>query len=133
LINDVAAEMAVSVAPAPKPAEQDFVTLPVAVATELITNYVRPAWAAAKAAGQQPEADHFHRLAVNLRSVAGVDDALRALAAPVKLHKSNVQELVFRWLSPAWYVARDSGDMEQAKHYNALANRLRAAAGMPVE
>ncbi|OWA37885.1 N-acetylmuramoyl-L-alanine amidase [Saccharibacillus sp. O16] len=126
LIADVVSEMAVSAAPTP--VVPDFATLPVAVATELIDKYVRPAWAAA---GQQPEADHFHRLATNLRSAAGVDDALHALAAPVKLHKSNVQEVVFRWLSPAWYVARDAGDPERARHYNALANWIRAAAGLP--
>lgn len=137
LITDVVAEMAVSAVPtpaaAPKPTEPDFATLPVTVATELINNYVRPAWSAARAANQQPEADHFHRLAVNLRSAAGVDDAMHALAAPVKMHKSNVQELVFRWLSPAWYAAKAAGDPEQAKHYNALANHLRAAAGLPTE
>ncbi|OWR32688.1 N-acetylmuramoyl-L-alanine amidase [Saccharibacillus sp. O23] len=137
LIVDVVAEIAVSVvpspAPAPKPAESDFATLPVAVATELIDKYVRPAWSAARAAKQQPEADHFHRLAVNLRSAGGVDNQLRPLVAAVKLHKSNVQEIVFRWLSPAWYAARDAGDPDQAKHYNAIANHLRAAAGMPIE
>lgn len=139
LVNDVAAEMAAAVAPspvpspAPKPAEPDFMALPVSVATELIDKYVRTAWAAARAAGQQPEAEHFHRLAVNLRSAAGVDDQLRPLAAPVKLHKSNVQEIVFRWLSPDWYRARAVGNDESAAHVNNRANYLRRAAGMPVE
>ncbi len=135
LITDVVAEMAATVAPAPvpKPAEPDFQVLPVSVATELITKYVRPAWAAARAADKQPEADHFHRLAVNLRSAAGVDDQLKLLPAPVKLHKSNVQELVFRWLSPAWYAAKAAGNAESADYVHNTANYLRRAAGMPID
>jgi len=137
LVNDVVAEMSAAVAPAPvpadKPAEPDFQVLPVSVATELITKYVRPAWAAARAANKQPEADHFHRLAVNLRSAAGVDDQLKPLAAPIKLHKSNVQELVFRWLSPDWYKAKAAGNQASADHVHNRANYLRRAAGMPVD
>ncbi|MEJ8306677.1 peptidoglycan recognition protein family protein [Saccharibacillus sacchari] len=137
LVNDVAAEMAVTVAPTPvptpTPAELDFQVLPLSVATELIDKYVRPAWAAARAANQQLEADHFHRLAVNLRSAAGVDDQLKPLAAPIKLHKSNVQELVFRWLSPAWHAAKAAGNAESADYVHNRANYLRRAAGMPVD
>lgn len=134
LIEDVAAEMTTAaVVPAPKPVEQDFQTLPLSVATELIAKYVRPARATALAEGKQPEAEHFHRLAVNLRSAAGVDSDLRPLAAPVKLHKSNVQELVFRWLSPAWYAAKASGNAESADYVHNRANYLRRAAGLPVD
>ncbi len=137
LVNDVVAEMAVAVAPVPaptpKPTEPDFQVLPITVAVELIDKYVRPARAAALAAGKQPEADHFHRLAVNLRSAAGVDDQFKTLAVPVKLHKSNVQELVFRWLSPAWHAAKAAGNNESAAHAHNRANYLRRAAGMPVD
>lgn len=138
LVNDVATEMYVvasrpAPAPVPKPAEPDFQTLPITVAVELIDKYVRPAWAAARAANQQPEADHFHRLAVNLRSAAGVDDQLKSLAAPVKLHRSNVQELVFRWLSPGWYAEKAARNQASADHLHNRANYLRRAAGMPVD
>ncbi|WP_229714151.1 peptidoglycan recognition protein family protein [Saccharibacillus endophyticus] len=109
----------------------DFVPLPTEIALALIAEYVRPAWASARAADQQPEADHFHRLAVNLRSAAGIDDAGRKLASAVQLHKSNVQELVFRWLSPAWYRAKSAGDTQAANTAHDRANRLRRAAGLP--
>jgi len=118
--------------PAPVPnATTDFVPLPPEIALALIAEYVRPAWASARTADKQPEADHFHRLAVNLRSAAGIDDAGRKLASAVKLHKSNVQELVFRWLSPAWYQAKSKGDIEAADTAHNRANRLRRAAGLP--
>jgi len=137
LINDVVAEMAAEVtpvpAPTPKPVELDFKPLTEYAAKSLISNYVRPAWKQARDANKEPEAAHWTRLADNLRSAAGVDIEGNKLAAPVKLHKSNVQEIVFRWLSPAWYAARDAGDLDRAKHFNALANQLRAAAGMPIE
>jgi len=137
LIADVTAEMAALAAPVapavPKPVEPDFTPLTEYTAQTLITNYVRPAWKQAKDAGQGPEAAHWSRLADNLRSAARIDINGNKLAGPVKLHKSNVQEIIFRWLSPAWYAARDDGDMERAKHFNALANQLRVAAGMPVE
>ncbi len=135
LIIDVTAEMAaavVPVTPAPKPAEPHFIALSEYTAQSLISNYVRPAWKQAKDAGKEPEAAHWSRLADNLRSAAGVDIDGNKLVGPVKLHKSNVQEIVFRWLSPAWYVARDAGDPERAKHFNTLASQLRTAAGMLV-
>ncbi|OWR33028.1 N-acetylmuramoyl-L-alanine amidase [Saccharibacillus sp. O23] len=113
-----------------QPAQPDFVPLPADLALALVAEYVRPAWAAAKAAGQQPEADHFHRLAVNLRSAAGVDDAGRKLPAAIKLHKLNAQELIFRWLSPAWYRAKAVGDTKAADAAHERANRLRSASGL---
>ncbi|MDO3408562.1 N-acetylmuramoyl-L-alanine amidase [Saccharibacillus sp. CPCC 101409] len=115
------------------PAQTDFTPLPADMALALVSEYVRPAWAQARAAGKQPEAEHFHRLAVNLRSAAGIDDAGQKLPAAVKLHKSNVQELVFRWLSPAWYKAKADGDSSAAASAHERANRLRLAAGLPQE
>ncbi len=109
----------------------DFVPLSAETALALVAQYVRPAWAAARAADKQPEAEHFHRLAVNLRSAAGIDDTDKKLPTAVKLHKSNVQELVFRWLSPAWYQAKSAGDTQAANIAHDRANRLRRAAGLP--
>lgn len=112
-------------------APPDFMPLPPDLALALIAEYVRPARASARAANKQPEAEHFHRLAVNLRSAAGIDDTGRKLQGAVKLHKSNAQELVFRWLSPAWYQARKIGDAQAAELAHDRANRLRDAAGLP--
>ncbi|MEJ8306600.1 peptidoglycan recognition protein family protein [Saccharibacillus sacchari] len=109
----------------------DFVPLSADLALALIAEYVRPAWASARTANKQPEAEHFHRLAVNLRSAAGIDETGRKLPAAVKLHKSNVQELVFRWLSPAWYQARKVGDAQAAELAHDRANLLRLSAGLP--
>lgn len=109
----------------------DFTPLSADLVLALIAEYVRPAWAAARAAHQQPEAEHFHRLAVNLRSAAGIDERGGKLPQAVKLHKSNVQELVFRWLSPVWYRAKATGDSQAAASAHERANRLRLAAGLP--
>ncbi|NGZ74849.1 peptidoglycan recognition protein family protein [Saccharibacillus alkalitolerans] len=150
LIADVTAELGSigGASPAPNPGSSpvtdpkppqseapstDFVPLPADMALALIAEYVRPAWAAARAANRQPEADHFHRLAVNLRSAAGIDEAGGRLPAAVKLHKSNVQELIFRWLSPAWYRAKEEGDAQAADAAHERADRLRLAAGLPVQ
>ncbi|MCQ4086685.1 N-acetylmuramoyl-L-alanine amidase family protein [Saccharibacillus sp. JS10] len=130
LIADVTAELN-SIANTPVPVA-DFTPLPVDLALALITEYVRPAWAKARVADKQPEAEHFHRLAVNLRAAASIDDQLRPLPSAIKLHKSNVQELVFRWLSPAWYQATAVKDTEAAKLAHDRANALRLAAGLPI-
>lgn len=109
----------------------DFAPLNADLAQALIADYVRPAWAAARAAQQVPEAEHFHRLAENLRAAAGLDERGAKLPQAVKLHKSNVQELVFRWLSPAWYRAKATGDSASASAAHEQANALRLAAGLP--
>lgn len=128
LIYDVKSEMQDTVV-----APVDFTPLTTYVATALIDNYVRPAWKKAYDLKQEPEALHFNRLADNLRSAAGVDEKLTPLAGAIKLHKSNAQELIVRWLSPAWHVAKSKGDQTGMTHFNNLANHLRAAAGMPIE
>ncbi|WP_211750248.1 peptidoglycan recognition family protein [Paenibacillus sp. Marseille-Q4541] len=115
------------------PKAPSFVALTPYIANALITNYVRPAWKASKDAGDADGAGHFHRLANNLRSAAGIDAEGNNLAAAVKLHKSNAQEIIFRWLKPAWQKAHRAGDQVGKTHYNNLANYLRKAAGMPIE
>jgi hypothetical protein len=128
LINDVAAELAAPVTP------PDFVPLPAGIAQALIDNYVSPAWFASQKAGDEIGKTHFHNLANNLRLAAGIPLTPGTAAAPlVKLPKSNAQEIIIRWLSPAWFKARDEGNKERAQHFNNLANYLRRAAGIPVE
>ncbi|MNW05536.1 hypothetical protein D3C71_2017980 [compost metagenome] len=86
------------------------------------------------AAGDKEGADHFHRLANNLRMAGGIPlEAGRGALPPQKLPKSNAQEIIFRWLSPAWYKAKSVGDVATMKHFNNLANHLRKAAGIPAE
>lgn len=136
LINDVVAELAAEsnpVTPVLPAADPLFRPLPVTVATELIDRYVRPARAAALTAGQQPEAEHFYRLAVNLRAAAGVDDNLKPLASPIQLHKSNAQEIIFRWLSQGYEHAKAAGNKASMDHLHNRANYLRRAAGLPVQ
>ncbi|CAM3493879.1 MULTISPECIES: peptidoglycan recognition protein family protein [Saccharibacillus] len=142
LIADVTAELA---QPANRPpggqgtgasagagaADGAYAPLDADLAQALIADYVRPAWAAARAAQQVPEAEHFHRLADNLRAAAGINERGAKLPQAVKLHKSNVQELVFRWLSPAWYRAKATGDSAAASAAHEQANALRLAAGLP--
>ena len=129
LINDVAVEMAAAPIVAP-----DFKPLPANIAKSLIDNYVSPAWFASHEAGDAVGKTHFHNLADNLRLAAGIPLEPGKVAQPLtKLPKSNAQEIIFRWLSPAWFKARDEGDMLRAQHFNNLANYLRRAAGIPVE
>ncbi|WP_172251908.1 peptidoglycan recognition protein family protein [Saccharibacillus deserti] len=109
----------------------DFTPLSADLAQSLIAEYVRPAWAAARASHQQPEAEHFHRLAANLRAAAGIGERQQKLPQAVKLHKSNAQEMIFRWLSPAWYRAQAADDTKAAASAHERANRLRLAAGLP--
>jgi hypothetical protein len=128
LVCDVATELKGASA---APAAQDFTPLPDYIALALVEDYVSPAWKASKDAGDQEGADHFHRLANNLRSAAGITQDGTKLAGAVKLLKSNAQEIIFRWLSPAWEKANRAGDAAGKTHYNNLANYLRRAAGMP--
>lgn len=128
LITDVAAELASPIA------VPDFAQLPANIAQSLIDNYVSPAWFAAQKAADEVGKTHFHNLANNLRMAAGIPLMENKEALPIqKLPKSNVQEIVFRWLSPAWFNAKAIGDLEQAKHFNNMANYLRRAAGIPTE
>lgn len=128
LIYDVAAELA---APIPAP---DFSPIPADVAQSLIDNYVSPAWFASQKAGDADGKTHFHNLANNLRLAAGIPLEPGKAALPLtKLPKSNAQEIIFRWLSPAWFKARAAGDSAGKKHFNSLANYLRRAAGIPEE
>lgn len=93
LLNDVAAEL--------KEVPQvmlDFVPLDKSVAESLIKDYISPVWFAY--AGDTEGQTHFHNLANNLRLNAGLP--VNGVESPsVKLHKSNAQEIIFRWLSPA--------------------------------
>lgn len=128
LIEDVAAELAAPIA-AP-----DFEAIPTGVAQSLIDNYVSPAWFASQRENDEVGKTHFHNLANNLRLAAGIPLGQGGSALPLtKLPKSNAQEIIFRWLSPAWFKAKSEGNGEQAKHFNNLANYLRRAAGIPEE
>ncbi|MNW60161.1 hypothetical protein D3C74_381230 [compost metagenome] len=128
LITDVAAELA---APITVP---DFVQLPAAVAQHLINTYISPAWFASKAAGDEVGKLHFQNLANNLRLAAGIPLEVGQAALPItKLHKSNVQEIIFRWLSPGWFKAKAEGNAALAQQFNAYANHLRRTAGIPIE
>ncbi|RGL32337.1 N-acetylmuramoyl-L-alanine amidase [Paenibacillus polymyxa] len=115
------------------PAAQDFTPLPVYIAHSLIDNYVSPAWFASQKAADQEGKTHFHNLANNLRAAAGLNEKNLPLAGSVKLFKSNAQEIIFRWLQPAWFKAKQAGDKEQMQHYNNLANYLRRAADLPAQ
>ncbi|MCM3699179.1 N-acetylmuramoyl-L-alanine amidase family protein [Paenibacillus macerans] len=128
LITDVATELAAPIA-AP-----DFQPLPASIAQSLIDNYVSPAWFAAQKAGDADGKTHFHNLANNLRLASGIPlDEGKASLPLAKLPKSNAQEIIFRWLSPAWFKAKAAGDLAGMKHFNNLANYLRRAAGIPEE
>lgn len=128
LIYDVAAELA-----APIPAS-DFEAIPTSIAQSLIDNYVSPAWFASQKAADEAGKTHFHNLANNLRLAGGIPLEPGAAALPLtKLPKSNAQEIIFRWLSPAWFKAKAVKDEAGMKHFNNLANYLRRAAGIPEE
>lgn len=128
LIYDIAAEMNVT------PCAPAVTLMPAAAAKELIDIYVSPAWYAAQKAGDATGMVHFHNLANNLRVAAGLPVVDGEPALPQgKLYKSNAQEIIFRWLSPAWYKARAACKPESMQHFNNLANHLRRAAGMPTE
>ncbi|KAE8559753.1 peptidoglycan recognition protein family protein [Paenibacillus polymyxa] len=130
LVYDVETELkGASVAPA----TLDFTPLPVYIAQSLIDNYVSPAWFASQKAADQEGKTHFHNLANNLRAAAGLNEKNLPLAGAVKLFKSNAQEIIFRWLQPAWFKAKQAGDKEQMQHFNNLANYLRSAAGLPTQ
>lgn len=130
LLYDVAKEMqeepAVIVAPA-------AVQLPASVAQALIEDYVSPAWFAARKAGDSVGTLHLHNLANNLRLAARIPLQPGSAAPFTQLPKSNVQELVFRWLSPGWQAAKVKSDKTAMAYFNNTANHLRRAAGMPTE
>lgn len=130
LVYDVVAEIAEQpVVVSPPTAVQ----LPASVAQALIDDYISPAWFAARQAGDSVGTLHLHNLANTLRLAARIP-LQPGSAAPFKqLHKSNVQELVFRWLSPGWMAAKVMGDKTAMAYYKNTANHLRRAAGMPTE
>lgn len=126
LLDDVSAEIQAS------SSLNDFEPIPATIAQALIDNYVSPAWFASQKKSDQVGMTHFHNLANNLRLAAGIPLTTGEEAQSLtKLPKSNAQEITFRWLSPAWFKARDEGNSERAKHFNNLANYLRRAAGIP--
>lgn len=128
LIADVAVEMA---APITVP---EFAPLPASVAQYLIDEYISQAWYVSQRAGDEVGKTHFHNLANNLRMAAGIPLLPGKAALPIhKLHKSNVQEIIFRWLSPGWFKAKADGNTKVAKQFNNMANHLRRAAGIPIE
>jgi N-acetylmuramoyl-L-alanine amidase len=130
LLYDVAREMqeepAVIVA-------HTVVQLPANVAQALIDDYVSPAWFVARKVGDSVGTLHLHNLANNLRLAARIPLQPGSVTPFMQLPKSNVQELVFRWLSPGWMAAKVKGDKTAMAFYNNTANHLRAAAGMPKE
>ncbi|UQZ34618.1 N-acetylmuramoyl-L-alanine amidase [Paenibacillus sp. PK3_47] len=110
------------------------VQLPANVAQTLIDDYVSPAWFAARKVGDSVGTLHLHNLANNLRLAARIPLQSGIVAAPfTQLPKSNVQELVFRWLSPDWFAAKQKQDKTGMAYFNNTANHLRCAAGMPLE
>ncbi|MEK3771085.1 peptidoglycan recognition family protein [Paenibacillus sp. FSL R5-0887] len=109
------------------------VQLPASVAQRLIDDYVSPAWFVARQAGNQVETTHLHNLADNLR-LASCNPLQPGSAAPFKqLYKSNAQELIFRWLSPGWFISHRKGDKSGMDYFKSTADHLRRAAGMPTE
>jgi hypothetical protein len=125
LLNDVAAELK-----AVPQVTLDFVPLDKSIAESLIKEYISPAWFAYK--GDKDGQQHFHNLANNLRLNAGLP--VNGVVSPLaKLHKSNAQEIIFRWLSPAWFAAKEAGNSDTANQLNTTANQLRRAAGLPIE
>lgn len=136
LLDDVAAEMRATERPSvPLPgAGTSQAPLPASIAQALIENYVSPAWFVSQKKNDRVGMTHFHNLANNLRVAAGIPLSSASSAGPlIPLPKSNAQEIIFRWLSPAWFKARDEGNRERAQHFNNLANYLRRAAGIPEE
>ncbi|MBW4838815.1 MAG: N-acetylmuramoyl-L-alanine amidase, partial [Paenibacillaceae bacterium] len=105
MINDVAVELAAPITP------PDFSPIPAGVAQSLIDNYVSPAWFAEQKAKSQEGMTHFHNLANNLRMASGIPLTPGKQPEPLtKLHKSNAQEIIFRWLSPAWFKSKEVND-----------------------
>lgn len=130
LLLDVAAEMKLTPA---QVVSDTTVTLSKETATELIDKYVSPAWFEAHTAADTVGTTHFHNLADNLRKAAGIPLSPGAKPEPIQqLFKSNAQEIIFRWLSPAWFKAKSDSDEAGMKQYNNQANQLRVAAGIPV-
>lgn len=116
LIRDVTAEMTTQVRPLP-PVNK----LPADVCDHVIASYIQPARHAALQQGLKEEASHYERLAANVR----------AATAGAGLPKSNAQEIIFNWLSPAWLKAKTEG--RDPSKYNQMANALRTCAGIPLE
>ncbi|MGG6314098.1 peptidoglycan recognition protein family protein [Paenibacillus macerans] len=133
LLDDISTEMNATRTPSPTPnSNTSFTPLPASIAQSLIDNYVSPAWLASQVKTDQVGMTHFHNLANNLRVAAGIPLASASSAGPlIPLPKSNAQEIIFRWLSPAWFKARGEGNGARAQHFNNLANYLRRAAGIP--
>ncbi|NUU58981.1 peptidoglycan recognition protein family protein [Paenibacillus agri] len=130
LLYDVVAEIKEQPAAITPPTT---VQLPANVAQALIDDYVSPAWFVARKAGDQVATTHLHNLANNLRLAACIPLQPGSTAPFTQLPKSNVQELVFRWLSPGWFAAKQKDDKTAMAYFNNTANHLRAAAGMPKE
>ncbi|AIQ59668.1 peptidoglycan recognition protein family protein [Paenibacillus borealis] len=126
IVKDMQEEPAVIVAPT-------ALQLPASVAQALIEDYVSPAWFAARKAGDSVGTLHLHNLANNLRLAARIPLQPGSAAPFTQLPKSNVQELVFRWLSPGWQAAKVKSDKTAMAFYNNTANHLRRAACMPTE
>ncbi|OXM15239.1 peptidoglycan recognition protein family protein [Paenibacillus herberti] len=119
LIRDVAARMNNLIIETP---ESKSEKLPLATCDHLIRSYVQPAWHERKTSGDAVTAEHYARLAANLR---------QATTAGAGLAKSNAQEVIYNWLSPAWLRARQTG--RDASFYHRMADELRACAGIPLE
>ncbi|MGZ7442174.1 N-acetylmuramoyl-L-alanine amidase family protein [Paenibacillus sp. TH7-28] len=137
LLDDVAAEIKSTRSAGSNPntnTNESFTPLPASIAQALIDNYVSPAWFASQRKNDEAGKTHFHNLANNLRFAAGIPLANDAAAKPLtRFPKSNAQEIIFRWLSPAWFKAKAEGNDPRAQHFHNLANYLRRAAGIPEE
>ncbi|QJC53103.1 N-acetylmuramoyl-L-alanine amidase [Paenibacillus albicereus] len=86
----------------------------------LIVSYIQPAWQARKAAGDESGAAHYARLADRLRRSADGEGLLR----------SNAEEIISGWLSPAWFKAAAKG--ENPERFARMADELRKCAGIPL-
>ncbi|ASS66469.1 MULTISPECIES: N-acetylmuramoyl-L-alanine amidase [unclassified Paenibacillus] len=105
--------------PQPLPQPQPQPKLPQEMCSFLIVSYIQPARHSMLVAGDEAAASHYERLAANVRGAA----------AGQSLPKSNCQEIVYNWLSPAWHRAKAEG-RDPAK-YHVMAEALRACAGIP--
>jgi hypothetical protein len=130
LLNDVATELK---QPASGGVTLDFEPIPANVAQSLIATYISPIWYVSKERSDLEGMNHFHNLANNLRLNAGIPIAGTTMTPVQKLPKSNTQEIIYRWLSPAWFEAKSYGRNDLAKQLNETANLLRKAAGLPVQ
>ncbi|MGN7454637.1 peptidoglycan recognition protein family protein [Paenibacillus pasadenensis] len=93
--------------------------LSAATCSHLVRSYIQPAWHERIQAGDREGAAHYARLAERLRRCVEGEGLL----------KSNAQEIIVGWLSPAWFKTRAKG--ENPDRFRAMADELRRCAAIP--